>query len=46
MGEYFPVYLDEERIRKLAEGFRGYKGTCLAFSHNAGGPPTLHELVD
>ena len=46
MGEYLSVYLDEERIRKLAEGFRGCKGTRLAFSHNADGPPTLHELVD
>jgi len=37
MGEYLPVYLDEERISKLAEGFCGCKGTRLTPLHGAGG---------
>ena len=35
MGEYLSVYLDEERIGKLAEGFRGCKGR-LTYFHDAG----------
>ena len=41
MGEYLSVYLDEERIRKLAEGLRGFEGTRLAFFHDAGGSTDL-----
>ena len=41
IGEYLSVYLDEERIRKFAEGFRGCKGTCLTFLSDAGGSTDL-----
>jgi hypothetical protein len=37
MGEYLAVYLDKERIRKLAERFCGCKGRGLTLFHNAGG---------
>ena len=37
MGEYLAVYLDKERIRKLAEGFCGCRGRGLTHFHDAGG---------
>lgn len=46
MGEYLAVHPDKECIGKLAEGFRGCKGTRSTLFHDAVGSLTLDKLVD
>lgn len=46
MGEYLPVYLDEERVGESAKGFRSCKGMHLTHSTVQKTSLTLYELIN